>query len=58
MVGKLHRDKEIMYFGKVDVPEALRKATVHLEKDAAEAVKKSTEHLEKLEHYRLPSLDR
>ncbi len=58
MAGKLHHNKKIMYFGKVDVPEALRKATEHLEKDAAEALKKATEHLEKLEHYRLPSFDR
>ena len=43
MIGKFHHDKKIMYFGKADVPEALRKAT---------------EHLEKLEHYRLPSFDR
>ncbi|MDE0011518.1 MAG: hypothetical protein OXU36_10240 [Candidatus Poribacteria bacterium] len=59
MIGNLHSNKEIVYLGKADdVPEALRKATEHLEKDAAEALKKATEHLEKLEHYRLPSFDR
>ena len=56
MVGKFH--KEIVYFGRADVPEVLRKATEHLDKDAAEALRKATEHLEKLEHYRLPPLDR
>ena len=58
MIGNLHSNKEIVYLGKADVPEALKKATKHLEKDAAEALKKATEHLEKLEHYRLPSFDR
>ena len=58
MIGNLHSNKEIVYFGKADVSEALKKATEHLEKDAAEALKKATEHLEKSERYWFPPLDR
>ena len=58
MVGELHRNKEIVYFGKADAAEALKKATEHFEKDAADALKKAREHLEKSERYWLPPLDR
>ena len=58
MVGKLHRNKEIVYFGKADATDALKKAKEHLEKDAAEALEKAKEHLEKLEHYQLSPFDR